>query len=117
MAEVTFEMMKSKVKETMEAPTCCAELKAACKAWLESVGTPAQKEKTAALIKELEEDVSTLDHVIPFFESPAGEKALGKDTAAQFAKKARELKAQGATYCFCPACTAGSFLLIHKDAF
>ena len=117
MAEVTFEMMKAKVKETMEAPSCCPERKAACDAFLKSIGTPDQKAKTAALIKELEEDVCTLDHVIPLFESPAGEAVLGKETAAQFARKGRELKAQGAKYCFCPACTAGSFLLEHKDAF
>ena len=70
--------MKAKVKETMEAPSCCPELKAACDAFLKSIGTPDQKAKTAALIKELEEDVCTLDHVIPFFESPAGEAVLGK---------------------------------------
>lgn len=117
MSKIDFETIKAKVKETMEAPSCCPELKAVCADWLGSVGTPKQKEMTAVLLKELEEDVNTLDDVIPFFESADGEKVLGKETAVAFAKKAHELKAQGARYCFCPACTAGSFLLEHRDSF
>ena len=33
----------AKVKEIVAAPSCCAELKAAGQAWLDSVGSPAQK--------------------------------------------------------------------------
>lgn len=117
MTKIAFETMKDKVKEVMEAPTCCAELKKACESWLKSVGTPNQKAETEQLIHELEEDVQTLDHVIPFFESEKGVKVLGKDTAAAYAKLAHEKKAKGEKYCFCPACQAGSFLLIHKDSF
>ena len=52
------------------------------------------------LLKEVGEDINTLDDVIPFFESAAGKKIFGEETAAQLAKKAHDLKAEGKKYCF-----------------
>ena len=74
MAEVTFEMMKAKVKETMEAPSCCPELKAACDAFLKSIGTPDQIEsekeriagaKSGLVINpiHLDEDLTLVDAI------------------------------------------------------
>jgi len=41
-----------KVKELINAPSCCAELKAVGKAWLDAVGTSAEKEMSEKLIAE-----------------------------------------------------------------
>mgnify|MGYP000524359447 CR=1 FL=1 len=79
-----------KVKETMEAPSCFAGLKAVC-----------------------QECVQSIDSIIPFFKSEAGVKYFGKETAAALAKAADEAKEKGSKYCICPACTAGGYLLDH----
>ena len=60
--------MIEKVKAVIAAPSCCAELRAVAEEWLQAVGTDGEKEASAKLVAELEEDVSTLDNVIPFFE-------------------------------------------------
>ena len=67
------------------------------------------------LLKEVGEDINTLDDVIPFFESAAGKKTFGEETAAQLAKKAHDLKAEGKKYCFCPSCTICLFILENKE--
>ena len=71
--------------------------------------------RALALKKELKEDVCSIDHVIPFFESEEGAKVLGADTAKNLAKAAHEAKDKGVKYCICPACTAGGWLLDHAS--
>ena len=100
--------MIEKVKAVIAAPSCCAELRAVAEEWLLAVGTDGEKEASAKLIAELEEDVSTLDDVIPFFESETGAQFFGADVA--------KAKAEGATYCLCPACQAGASILAEKDS-
>jgi hypothetical protein len=83
--------------------------------YLDAAGT-ADEEKAAALLKkELKEDVNSIDHVIPFFESKEGAAFFGADTARNLAKAAHEAKDKGVKYCICPACTAGGWLLDHES--
>ena len=103
-----------KVKEVMEAESCCAELKAVCQEYLSAVGTPKQAGATKDLVAELEEDVQTIDAVLELFSSKKGAEIFGVDNAKQLATKAKEVKAAGGKYCFCPACTAGSIVLENK---
>ena len=108
--------INAKVKEIVAAPSCCAELKAAGQAWLDSVGSPAQKEAAEKLVRELKEDICGIDDVLALFSSDAGAKLFGAETAAQLASKAKEVKASGGKYCFCPACQAGVEVLAHREA-
>lgn len=104
-----------KVKEVLAAPSCCAELKEVCREYLEAVNTPKEREVGKKLIAELKEDVQTLDEVLPFFSSKAGAEFFGEERAQIMVEEAKKLKAAGKKYCFCPACTAGSEILAHKD--
>lgn len=87
MSTVTFAAIKSKVEELCTLPSTCPELKAVCREWLAAVGTDRQQEMNTKLLKEVGEDINTLDDVIPFFESAAGKKTFGEETAAQLAKR------------------------------
>ena len=98
MSTVTFAAIKSKVEELCTQPSTCPELKAVCMEWLAAVGTDRQQEMNTKLIKEVGEDINTLE-----------------ETAAQLAKKAHDLKAEGKKYCFCPSCTICLFILENKE--
>ena len=74
-----------KVKETMEAPSCFAGLKAVCREYLEAQGTGKEKEAAEKLSAALKDCVQSIDTVIPFFKSEAGVKYFGKETAAALA--------------------------------
>ena len=100
-----------KTRELMGAHSCCAELKAAAQAWLDAVGTEREAEETAKYIAELEEDIMPIDGLIGFAESEMGAKVFGAEKAAQIAAHAHEIKAAGAKYCDCPACSAGAAVL------
>jgi len=104
-----------KVKELINAPSCCAELKAVGKAWLEAVGTPAEKEMSEKLIAELNADVQTIDEVIDLFSSETGQKIVGAETAAQMVAHFKEVKAAGGKWCDCPACKIGRSILDNKE--
>lgn len=103
------------VKDVMEAPSCCAELKEACQKYLDAVGTDAQADAAAALVAELEEDVCSIDDVYALFTSEQGAEIFGAEAAAAMAKQAEDVKAAGGDTCFCPACTAGKKVLENKD--
>lgn len=108
--------MIEKVNALIAAPSCCAELRAVAEEWLKAVGTEGEKEASAKLIAELEEDVCTLDDVIPFFESEAGIRFFGEEGAKAQADAAKQAKADGGKYCLCPACQAGASILAEKES-
>ena len=95
------------VKAMIAAPSCCRELEEAGSKWLAAIGTAEEKSAGAALLTEVREDVCTLDQTIPFFESDAAAKIFGSERAKAMAAHAREIKASGAKWCDCPACSAG----------
>lgn len=97
----------AKVNELIAAPTVCAPLKAAAEEYVKSEGSASARE---ALVKSLNETVSTIDETIAFAESDRGKKVFGEEMAAGMAKKGHEVKESGGKYCFCPACQAGSEL-------
>ncbi len=104
-----------KVKELMNAPSCCAEAKAACQAWLDAIGTDKETEQSRNLIRELEMDIMPVDGLIAFADSEAGAKVFGEDMAKNIAAHGKEIKAAGARYCDCPACNAVAAILEKKD--
>lgn len=104
-----------KVKELIEAPSCCAEAKAAGNAWLAAVGTDKEAEATKNLIAELELDLVPIDGLIAFAGSPAGAQVFGEEKSKEVEAHAKEIKEAGAKYCDCPACTAVAAILEKKE--
>lgn len=104
------EKIIAEVKNLIAAPSCCAEAKAAAEKWLAAVGTDNEAEETKNLVAELEEDIEPIDDLLAFASSPVCADIFG-DKAAGFLAHAKELKASGAKYCDCPACTACANIL------
>ncbi|BBF44852.1 methyl-accepting chemotaxis protein [Lachnospiraceae bacterium KM106-2] len=107
--------MVLKVNELMATPSCCAELKEAGQKWIDAIGTDQEKESANNLIKEISADILLVDDVINFTKSSMAAEQFGAERAKKIAKHAEEIKAAGAKYCDCPACTAGLEILQHKD--
>lgn len=104
-----------KVKELMNAPSCCAEAKEAGQGWLDAVGTENEAEKFQKLIAELEMDIMPVDGLIAFAGSEDGIRVFGAQTAENVKKHAQQLKDAGEKYCDCPACAAAAAILEKKD--
>ncbi len=103
-----------KTQELIDAPTCSSETRAAAEAWLKSVGTEAEAEETRKYVAELEADIMPIDQLIGFAESEAGVQVFGAE-AGNVAAHAKEIKANGAKWCDCPACAAVEAILAKKD--
>lgn len=115
MSESGKNAVAEKVKELIAAPTCCKEGKEAGQNWLAAIGTAGEAEAAKRLIAELEADIVTVDGLIAFAGSEAGEKVFGTEKAKEVAAHAEEIKAAGAKYCDCPACAAVEAILEKKD--
>ncbi len=103
-----------KTKQLINAPTCSSETKQAAQRWLDAVGTDKEKAETQKYIEELEADIMPIDNLIAFAQSKEGAEYFGADTAAGIAAHAQEIKAAGAKYCDCPACTIVAEILAKK---
>ncbi|MBO4646866.1 MAG: heat-shock protein Hsp90 [Lentisphaeria bacterium] len=99
------------VKTMIEAPSCCQELQAVGKKYLDAVGTAGEKAAFDALLAEVKADICTLEHTIPFFESETAVGIFGAERAKALAVHARERQANGEKWCDCPACAAGVKIL------
>lgn len=105
-----------KVKELIDAPSCCAEAKAAATSWLDAIGTDEEAVLAEKLIAELEQDIMPIDGLLAFSGSEAAAQVFGAEMAAKVHAHAKELKAAGAAYCDCPACAAVAAILEKKAA-
>ena len=115
MTKETLDFVTAKTKELMAAPSCSKEAKDAAQAWLNAVGTAGEAAETKKYIAELEADITTIDGLIAFAGSEAGKSVFGADVAPKVVEQAKEAKANGAAYCFCPACKAAEAILSKKD--
>lgn len=104
-----------KIQAMAAAPSCCAELKQAVKAYLDAVGTADENSAAKNLIAEIEEDITTIDGLVAFAHSAHAVEIFGEVGAKNFAAHADELKASGAKYCDCGACAPGREILENKD--
>ncbi len=91
-------------------------MKAAVQAYFDAAGTAQEKVAAQNLIAEIEEDITTVDNLVPFAHSELAVKIFGAEGAKKFAAHADELKAGGAKYCDCGACTPALEILQNKDA-
>ena len=62
-------------------------------------------------IKQLKAGISSLDDVIDTFSKPEMKEAMGEEAAAQIKAHAEAMKAEGKTFCDCPACTKAREIL------
>lgn len=67
-------------------------------------------------IKQLKEGVASLDEVIDTFKKPEMKEKVGEEAAEQIRKHAEAMKAEGKTYCDCPACTKAREILRELGA-
>ena len=111
--DVSQQTLIEKVKDMAVTPTCCPVLRQAAKAYLGALTA----EKTAAknFFAELEDDIVDIDSLIMFSHSPQAVEKLGAKRAKLFADNADALKAAGAKYCNCLACTIGLEILADKE--
>ena len=107
---------KELVNAVISSHTACPELKQACKDYLASLDTENEKAAASALIKELEEDVNSIDDTIAFFKSDKA-KAIVGDMYEFLLNQALEAKAKGETVCTCDGCRTGFAILSKKDEF
>ena len=107
--------LKAKVEEMIAAPSCCAELKEAAQAWLETYDDGnANQEPTRKLIAALEESIGDIDGCIAFLASDMGKQIYGDARDAALAA-AQEAKAKGRKVCTCKACDLADQILAQKD--
>lgn len=115
MTKEVREYVTAKTHELMQAPSCCPEAKAAAQRWLEAAGTARETAESKKYLQELAEDITSIDGLIAFAGSPAGAKAMGAEAAKGLLAHAEQIKAAGAKYCDCPACTAAAAILAKKN--
>lgn len=89
----------------ISAFSCCAELKAAGQNWLNAVGTDNEPAARKALLTEIDEDIIPIDGLIAFAGSEKAVQIFGEKGAEDMLAHAKDIKAQGALYCDCPACS------------
>ena len=107
--------LKAKVEELIAAPSCCADVKAAAQAWLDTYDDGnANQAPAKALVKALEESVCTIDDAIGFYKSDAAKVIFGDAQTAKVAE-AEAAKAAGETVCTCAACQLGAEILKSKS--
>ena len=115
MDKKTREFVIEKTHELMNAETCCDDAKKSGADWLASVGTSSEKSESEKYVKELEEDIESIDELISFTRSADAVKFCGEQGAKDLAAHADRLKADGAAYCDCPACAAALAIIEKKD--
>ena len=104
------------VEDLITVPHCCTELKEAGQKWIASVGTPNETDMAESLIAEIEDDIVPIDDLVTFAESESALRTLGEERVTEFRLHAYELKASGARYCDCAACTKALQVLEQKEA-
>ncbi|MCC8066407.1 MAG: molecular chaperone Hsp90 [Clostridiales bacterium] len=111
MTKEVQEYVIDKTKELLNAPSCCAELKTEAQSWLDALGTAKEAEETKKYVAELEEDIIPIDGLIAFAGSEHASSIFGEEGAKNMAEHARKIKAEGAVYCDCAACSAAAAIL------
>ena len=111
----TKEYVVAQTKDLISASCVCKEAKEAAEKWLAALATPDEKAETKKYLQELSEDVEPIDELLAFAGSSLCKSLFGEEAAKGFLKHAEELKAKGAAYCDCPACTACVNILACKN--
>ena len=109
------ERLADKTRALIAVPHTWAGLKDAAQKWLDTMEDgKANGAATDAYIAALEEGLMTVDACLAFAASDAGKAAFG-DGLGEFKAHMESLKAAGATYCDCDACTLTREILAEKE--
>ncbi|MBQ7168408.1 MAG: hypothetical protein IJR63_00725 [Synergistaceae bacterium] len=109
---MTKQEILAKVNELIAAPSCNPAVRSAAETYLKNQ----DKASADALVKVLEEYVSSIDETIAFAESEMGAKVFGAEKAKGLAEASKKSKAEGGKYCICPARQAGAAIWENRQA-
>ena len=101
------------LKNMVESPSCCDVVKQAFKVYLASLAL--ERIAVDNLITALEDNLVDIDEMFATAHSDDAVKYFGVEGAKKFAENAEALKAAGAKYCNCLACSVAAEVLEHKD--
>jgi hypothetical protein len=100
-----------KVEELLAAPSSSQTTLAAANAWKDAIAAGNDADAaTKELLDAIDAHHTTIEELIAFASGRAKD-LLGEDVAAGMLAHAQEIKAAGAKYCDCAACTATHELL------
>ena len=115
MEKNTLDFVTEKTNDLIHAPMCYSGLRTAAQNWLKAVGGPNEADAMKKYMAELEADVETVDQALQFALSPKAVEVCGEDGAKKLTAHLKAIKAAGAKYCDCPACSAGAAILEKKS--
>jgi len=115
MKKEVSDYIAEKANELLEAPMTCQELKDRAHSWLNAFGTENEAEETKRFIAELEADIMPIDTLIQFAGSYSGKQYFGEEVSSGIVSHSKEIKASGAKYCDCQACSAVAAILSKKQ--
>ena len=105
---MTHTQVKELVQALLDARTSNPTVKEFAQSWLDAEGTPEQKELTKQLVSVAEQNIALIDETIDF---------AGSERATQILnllQHAKDIKAEGAEFCDCPACVAAKNIIDLK---
>lgn len=111
---MTHTQVKELVQALLDACTSNPTVKEFAQSWLDAEGTPEQKELTKQLVSVAEQNIALIDETIDFAGSERATQILGKEGAANLLQHAKDIKAEGAEFCDCPACVAAKNIIDLK---
>lgn len=110
-----LDFVVKKTHEMTEAFSCSGEAKQAAQSWLDAVGTDREAAETQKYISVLEGCLMPIDMLIAFAGSEQGRQVFGEEGAKNALAHSKQIKAEGAAYCDCPACVAVAEILAKKN--
>lgn len=106
-----FDYTAQKVEELLAAPSSSKATLDAAQGWKDAIAAGKDAdEATKALLDAIDAHHTTVDELIAFA-SGAAKDLMGEEVAAGMLAHGQEIKAAGAKYCDCAACTATHELL------
>ena len=111
---MTHTRLTQLVQALLDAPTSNETVKEFAQSWINAEGTPKQEELTKQLVSVAEQNIALIDEIIGFAGSELATQILGEEGAANLLQHAKEIKAQGAEFCDCPACVAAKNIIDLK---
>ena len=111
---MTHTQVKELVQALLDARTSNPTVKEFAQSWLDAEGTPEQKELTKQLVSVAEQNIALIDETIDFAGSERATQILGNEGAANLLQHAKDIKAEGAEFCDCPACVAAKNIIDLK---
>ena len=111
---MTHTQLTQLVQALLDAPTSNETVKEFAQSWINAEGTPKQEELTKQLVSVAEQNIALIDETIGFAGSELATQILGEEGAANLLQHAKDIKAEGAEFCDCPACVAAKNIIDLK---